>query len=278
VNWFVARHHDAIADGKGQPQENSRRELPREFLDHYLVIVRDEIVGLNPCLVFNRGETGTADWEERKRFDTIGPAAYCHERIHFPVQRRVKHQTMLVCINAEGNAPCLLITTADRATLGVFRDGIEENVDLQVHVGWSAYVDRPLFHLYVCHVLIPNIQLDRGAHGLPDALAVWLMDNCMTHLGDETMQLLSSNNVKIVAFPPHASGIFQMLDRRAYMCKSPPPTAAISQVIKEAPELFNTSPTTIRSIRRSLGFSYLPDFHISPQHRAERGSRSKCDW
>jgi hypothetical protein len=46
-----------------------------------------------------------------------------------------------------------------------------------------------MFHLYMRDVLILNVQLSRGAHGLSDTPAVLLMDNCMTHLGDETKQL-----------------------------------------------------------------------------------------
>jgi hypothetical protein len=42
VNRFVARNHDAIADSKVYPHENPRREVPREFLDRYLAIVRDQ--------------------------------------------------------------------------------------------------------------------------------------------------------------------------------------------------------------------------------------------
>jgi hypothetical protein len=69
--------------------------VPREFLDRYLVIVRDEIVGFNPPLAFHREETGTADWEDPKPFDTIVRTTYRHEKSHFSIQRRVKHQTML---------------------------------------------------------------------------------------------------------------------------------------------------------------------------------------
>jgi hypothetical protein len=36
--------------------------------------------------------------------------------------------------------------------------------------------------------------------------------NFRRYLGDKTMKLPLSNNVRIVAFPPHTSGIFQMLD------------------------------------------------------------------
>jgi hypothetical protein len=114
---------------------------------------------------------------------------------------------MLVCINAAEDALFRFTATADRAALDVLRDGIEENADLQMHVRRSAHVDRSMLHSYVHDVLIPNNQLSRGVHGLSDAPALLLVDNSMTHLGDETMQLLLSNNVKIVTFPPHTSGI-----------------------------------------------------------------------
>jgi hypothetical protein len=185
ANRFVARNHDTIADGKVYPQENPRREALREFLDRYLAMVRNEIVGHNSHLVFNRDETGTADWKGRKPFDPIVPAAYRYERIHFLVQQRVKHQTMLVCINTACDALCLLIATADRATLGVFRDEIEENADLQIQVGRSTYVTRSMFHSVMPDVLIRNIHLYRGSHGLFDAPAVLLTGNCMTHLGEK---------------------------------------------------------------------------------------------
>jgi hypothetical protein len=48
---------------------------------------------------------------------------------------------MLVHINAGGEALCLLNVTSDPVTKRVSRDGIEQNVDLKVHIGHSAYVD-----------------------------------------------------------------------------------------------------------------------------------------
>jgi hypothetical protein len=48
--------------------------------------------------------------------------------------------------------------------------------------------------------------------GTPDAPAGLLMDNCCAHLGAETIRLLTDKNVKVITFPPHTSGIFQMLD------------------------------------------------------------------
>jgi hypothetical protein len=43
----------------------------------------------------------------------------------------------------------------------MFRDGIEENTDLEVHGDQSATVDRWMFHLHVRVVLMLKIQLYR---------------------------------------------------------------------------------------------------------------------
>jgi hypothetical protein len=72
-------------------------------------------------------------------------------------------------------------------TLGVFRDEIDKNIDLQLHVGRGADIDRSMFHSYLRDVLMANIQLCRRVHGLSDAPAVLLMDDYMTLLEDETM-------------------------------------------------------------------------------------------
>jgi hypothetical protein len=119
---------------------------------------------------------------------------------------------MLVCINAAGETLCLLIVTIDRSTLGLFRDGIEENVDLKGHVGQSARVDAVLFHDYWSDVLIPRIENFREANETPDSPAILLMDNCSSHLTEHIIGLRSAHTIKILTFSPHSSGIFQMLD------------------------------------------------------------------
>jgi hypothetical protein len=119
---------------------------------------------------------------------------------------------MLVCINAGGEALCPQIATSDPATKQVFRDGIEEDMDLKVHVGSSADVDAAIFYSYIHDVLIPTIDDYRHEQGIPNAIAVLLMDNCSAHLNPDTIRLFTEANAKIITFPPHTSGIFQMLD------------------------------------------------------------------
>jgi hypothetical protein len=105
-----------------------------------------------------------------------------------------------------------LIVTSDRSALGVFRDGIEKNVDLNIHVGESADVDAAVSHDYLCDVLIPHIEDFRQTNAGPNSPAILFMDNCSSHLVGSILDLLSEHVVRIITFLPHSSGIFQMLD------------------------------------------------------------------
>jgi hypothetical protein len=131
VNGFLNRHTEAIAYATIRPQEDPRLQVPRAYLDHYIDLVKKHIVGVRSRLVYNLDETGCSDWEIGKSFEGIIPSSMPAGSIHFPVTRKVKHQTMLVAINAAGEALCPLIVTSDPITKRVFRDGIEEDVDLK---------------------------------------------------------------------------------------------------------------------------------------------------
>jgi hypothetical protein len=54
---------------------------------------------------------------------------------------------MLAYISATREAFCLLIITPDLITRNVFRDGIEEDMELKVHVNHSSYVNVKIFKI-----------------------------------------------------------------------------------------------------------------------------------
>jgi hypothetical protein len=115
---------------------------------------------------------------------------------------------MLISINAAGETLYPLIVTTDRSTLGVFRDAIEENVDLKVHVGQSASVDLILFHGYLRDVLIPRIENFREANETPDSPAILFMDNCSSRVPEDIgcpTSCVSQRAMREAA--PHARGL-----------------------------------------------------------------------
>jgi hypothetical protein len=128
------------------------------------------------------------------------------------VTGKVKHHTTLVCVNAGRESLCPLIVTSDRSTLGVFRDGVEENISLEVHGGRSASVDSIIFHDCLRDVLIPRIEDFREANGFPMSAVILFMEECSCHFADQVTGFLSAHRINIIPFPPHSSGLFQMLD------------------------------------------------------------------
>jgi hypothetical protein len=61
-------------------------------------------------------------------------------------------------------------------------------------------------------VPVPHLENFHPTASLVNAPAVLLMDNSGVHLGANTMVLFAENDVTVITFPPHMSGIFQMLD------------------------------------------------------------------
>jgi hypothetical protein len=97
---FLAKDQDELVRSTVHPQEDPRLEIPREFLEQYLALVHEQVAGVDPRLVYTIDETGCSDWEERGAYDGIIRAALKYQRVHFAVTRKIKHQTMLICINA----------------------------------------------------------------------------------------------------------------------------------------------------------------------------------
>jgi hypothetical protein len=98
-------------------------------------------------LVYAIDEIGCTDWEERKPFRGIVLVSMARDRIHISITRKIHHQTILVYIKATEETLCSLIVTPDRITRDVFHDGIEEYVELRIHVGRSNCVNIQIFML-----------------------------------------------------------------------------------------------------------------------------------
>jgi hypothetical protein len=61
VQTFLARHTEEITRRTIRPQENLRFQVPQQFLNDYLDLIRFHITGMNPRLVDNIDETGCSD-------------------------------------------------------------------------------------------------------------------------------------------------------------------------------------------------------------------------
>jgi hypothetical protein len=79
---FVLRHGDCLPERKSTPQEGTRLEVPRVFLDETISSLREFVQGMKAEIVFNLDEVGISDWEDRKDKKVVVPTALDSQTIH----------------------------------------------------------------------------------------------------------------------------------------------------------------------------------------------------
>jgi hypothetical protein len=210
---FLERHSEEIIRSVAVPQENLRLEVPRIWLNEYLELIT-KIVPLACCeLIYNLDETGLSEWEERRRKNVIASAATIGKTLHYRANRGIRHQTLLCTVSAGGDAYSPLLLSSEPSTLRLFETPIRRNIDLSIEIKDSAYVDTSTFRDYVSNRIIPHITSDRNGELPADTPAILFFDNCGSHCKDDVLESLARVWVMVITYPPHTSGIFQVLDK-----------------------------------------------------------------
>jgi hypothetical protein len=76
----------------------------------------------------------------------------------------------------------------------------------------KPYVNADRFEDYLRSVFLPHLMITRIVKDPCKEDAVRLMGNCSSHITPRVIELLSTARVRVVAFAPHATQIFQVLD------------------------------------------------------------------
>jgi hypothetical protein len=66
MHSFIGRYLDMLQERPSSPFEDSRLTVPRERLEEHINTMKTILAGKLSELVFNLGEVGSSEWEERK--------------------------------------------------------------------------------------------------------------------------------------------------------------------------------------------------------------------
>lgn len=209
---FLERWADHIARVVVSPQEQLRLQVPRQFLDQYIAMIKAYVPLVPAELIFNLDETGLSDWEERKAKQVIVPQHAKHTALHYPVDRTIRHHTLLCCVSASGDASTPLLICPRPSATRIFEKGIREHVDVSLEIRPTAYVDAALFTKYMRDVFLPIVSAKRELPGCANKPAILFCDNCAAHCSREILQELARNGVLLLTYPAHTSHLFQVLD------------------------------------------------------------------
>jgi hypothetical protein len=214
VDSFILRHGTDLTERKSTPQEESRLEVPRVFLEETIRCLHDYVEGMKAELVFNLDEVGISEWEDRKDKTVIVPKTMGGQTIHHRVSRNVKHISIITCITAGGESltPYMVISQ-DSETLRkrLMTRGVRLGVDFALKHRSKPYVNGKLFLDYINSIFIPYLNELRQSEEFAECEAVLLIDNCSPRMGNAMIAILIREHVRVITFVSHTTHIFQML-------------------------------------------------------------------
>jgi hypothetical protein len=209
---FLKKLANLICRSVVRPQENVRLKVPHVYLDQHIRLIKEYGPLVPTELLFNIDESGFSDWEERKPQCALIPTEARETTLHYSASRKIRHQTLVCCVTAAGDAYCPLLVSSDPAPRAVFGHQMREGIDLQIEINPSPYVNGEIFEKYVDTVLIPAVDANRQLPGCDKKPAILFCDNCSAHMSNSMLEKLARHGVLVLTYPPHPSHIFQVLD------------------------------------------------------------------
>jgi hypothetical protein len=109
---FLDRHTSEVSGVTVAPQEKVGLEVPRYYLEEYLMLTKNIVPIVPTELLFDLDETRLSEWENRRSKPVLVPTQQQESTLHYPVGRSVRHHTLLFCVTASGDSYCPMLITS----------------------------------------------------------------------------------------------------------------------------------------------------------------------
>jgi hypothetical protein len=121
--------------------ELPRLQVPRQYLNQYIGLIKNWVSLIPVELIYNLGETGLSGWEDSKPKPVLVSTTLGDAMIHYPVNRQIRHQTLLSCSSASGGAYCPSLVSAKQSGLRFSEIGVRGEMDLCIKPGRKPFSD-----------------------------------------------------------------------------------------------------------------------------------------
>jgi hypothetical protein len=186
--------------------------VPRADFEEHIQLAKLVIAEKFSELVFNLGEVGSSDWEDRKPKTVIVPRSVSTDEVYHSLSRRYRHVTLLACVAAAGDAITPMIISAFPIPASLWAQGLQQDEDAMMRVRQPAYIDENLFSESISQVFVPYVSNLREKPEFANKTAVSPMDSASPHVSEKVLQLLDRNKIMAIVFPAHTTNIFRALD------------------------------------------------------------------
>jgi hypothetical protein len=105
-------------------QQQRQLKAPPQFLNHEMKLIKEYLPLVRSGLIFNVDECGFSDGEERMNQSAIIRLEARASTLHDRVNRKVRHQSLICCVAAAGDAYYLFSVTNDLSVACIFGHGV----------------------------------------------------------------------------------------------------------------------------------------------------------
>jgi hypothetical protein len=134
-------------------------EVLRRFLDETVRCVNEFVNGLPIELIFNLDKVGISEWEDRTSKSVIFPKSMSAQKIHYKINRNLKHLSVIACILAAGESLTPdIMTSQDSLPVRehLKKRSVRFGTDFILKAHSKPYVNADFFLDYICTVFLPN--------------------------------------------------------------------------------------------------------------------------
>jgi hypothetical protein len=124
VDYFLRCHADVVCKTTLALQETPRLQVPSLFLDYCIKLIKEYTPLVPTELIVNLDDYSFSDWEERRQKAVLTPAEFQRPVHYYPVNRAIRHQSLICCVTAAGGAYCPLLVSAGRSITGLVTGSI----------------------------------------------------------------------------------------------------------------------------------------------------------
>jgi hypothetical protein len=132
--------------------------------------------------------------------------------IDYPVNRQIRHQTLMRCISASGDAYYPLLVAAKESVSQARDLRVRDGIDVSIRIAQSPYIAKKMFLECVRDVIVSTVEANRDPPGCQAKPVIIFCDYCSCPCFNDILQELANHGIPLITYPPHASHVFQTLD------------------------------------------------------------------
>ena len=207
---YIQDHCPMFSTCQGVPMEDLRIEAQENDIDSYYENLTEALLGIPPEFVYNVDEVGQDDYADAREIRVIVPSGYEKQTAPYPVTRKGKRATAVVCISQSGEWINPLFVVQRSTIDSEFRMFIPHRMFLLSHTE-TGYVNTATFKYWLDNSFIPYVRKKRNETGY-NGKAILLLDGFTAHKNAIDEEYFLNENIQIMYLPPHTSDQTQPLD------------------------------------------------------------------